>query len=261
MKQISIITLIFSVFTLSLFAQTKKEWKYKKCAVVLTYDDALDVHLDNVIPTLNKYNFKGTFYVQGDSKVLKNRMSEWRNATLKGHELGNHSMTHACDGSLEGRGWVGSEQDLNNYTVHRAVNEIRVTNTLLEAIDGKKRRTFAYPCGDLMINGIPYYKDLVNDFVAARGSENGLEQKNTIDRNDMKCIVINGHTAEEMIQYVKEAERENAMIVFLFHGVGGGHVIDVSKKEHLKLIKYLSDHKKDIWVTSMVEAAEFIFNN
>ena len=30
-----------------------------------TYDDALNVHLDNVIPALDSLNLKGTFYLSG----------------------------------------------------------------------------------------------------------------------------------------------------------------------------------------------------
>lgn len=45
-------------------------WRNKRCAVVLTYDDALDVHLDHVIPQLDSSGFKGTFYLTGKSVSL-----------------------------------------------------------------------------------------------------------------------------------------------------------------------------------------------
>ena len=45
------------------FAQTGTTWHGKKCAVVLTYDDGLNVHLTNVIPALDSVGLKGTFYV------------------------------------------------------------------------------------------------------------------------------------------------------------------------------------------------------
>jgi peptidoglycan-N-acetylglucosamine deacetylase len=124
-------------------AQQIDQWNGKQCAVVLTYDDALNVHFDNVIPCLDSAGLKGTFYVIGESPVLANRMVEWRLAANQGHELGNHSLTHPCDGRLEGRSWVTPENDLSTYSVARAVKEIRVTNTLLQAIDGKTERTFA----------------------------------------------------------------------------------------------------------------------
>ena len=40
---------------------------------------------------------------------------------------------------------------MSKYTVQRMVDEIRMNNILLEAIDGKTKRTFAYTCGDMKI--------------------------------------------------------------------------------------------------------------
>lgn len=39
-------------FAFATDGQDKAPWQTKKCAVVLTYDDALNVHLDNVVPLL-----------------------------------------------------------------------------------------------------------------------------------------------------------------------------------------------------------------
>ncbi|MEO5581972.1 MAG: polysaccharide deacetylase family protein, partial [Saprospiraceae bacterium] len=63
-KLIGIVILSFVIHLLC-GAQNTGNWNGKKCAVVLTYDDALNIHLDKVIPQLNSYNFKGTFYLIG----------------------------------------------------------------------------------------------------------------------------------------------------------------------------------------------------
>src|SRR5882757_3358271 len=150
MIRLNILTVFLIMLCLSAtFAQDTKVWNNKQCAVVLTYDDAINVDLDNVIPALDSLNLKGTFYLIGSSPVINKRLNEWRMAAKHGHELGNHSLFHPCNGSLPGRSFVNSENDLSKYTVARAVNEIRLNNTLLKAIDGKDKRTFAYPCGDL----------------------------------------------------------------------------------------------------------------
>src|SRR5580658_11130334 len=118
-------------------AQDNTPWNHKSCAVVLTYDDAIDVDLDNVIAALDSLGLKGTFYLIGSSSVVAKRKAEWRKAAAEGHELGNHSMFHPCDGSVPGRSWVTAENDLSKYTVRRSVAEIRQTNALLNAIDRK----------------------------------------------------------------------------------------------------------------------------
>jgi len=264
-KQISTMNHIRTILILILLlpfyksdAQQVSEWNGKKCAVVLTYDDALNVHLDNVIPSLDSFNLKATFYLIGESPVVDKRMSEWRKAAENGHELGNHSLTHPCDGSMEGRSWVTPEKDLSRYSPERVINEIKITSTLLHAIDGKTERTFAFPCGDRKVDNINFYDSLKNDFAAARGVQSGLQHLNEIDLNDIRCFYIDGHSAEYMIDLVNKAMESHTLLVFMFHGVGGEHNINVSLEAHRKLIHYLKQHENEIWVAPMVDVARYI---
>lgn len=258
MKLIKIITLAVFVLTAATaaFAQDLKVFNNKQCAVVLTYDDAIDIDLDNVVPALDSLNLKGTFYIIGSSPVIDKRIAEWRKIAAKGHELGNHALFHPCDGTKPGRSFVTAENDLSKYTVERAVKEIRMNNTLLKAIDGKDKRTFAYPCGDLTINGDFFYKQLVNDFAGARGVTAGLQAPADVDLSNIRCYGINGESAEYMIDLVKKAQASHTVLVFLFHGVGGGHGINVSLDAHSKLLHYLKNNEKDIWIAPMVDVAE-----
>ena len=129
--------------------QSNAQFKWpdgKKAAVVFTYDDGLDCHLDVAVPQLDEFGFKGTFYCTGNSPSLYNRMSEWRQLAKNGHELGNHSLFHPCDGKKQD--WVKPEYDLNNYTLGQIVNELQTANTLLKAVDGNEDRTFGFTCSD-----------------------------------------------------------------------------------------------------------------
>jgi peptidoglycan/xylan/chitin deacetylase (PgdA/CDA1 family) len=258
----SLVLLIIStcIFQLSA-AQKPEEWNGKKCAVVLTYDDALNVHLDKVIPCLDSAGIRGTFYLIGESQVVNDRITEWRKAAMEGHELGNHSLTHPCDGRLTGRSWVSPGNDLSKYSVDRADKEIRVTNTLLQAIDGKKERTYASPCGEFNIDTMNYYTALEHDFVCARGTLEGLQYLNNIDLNNIKCFGINGQSGDYMIDLVKKASESHALLVFLFHGVGGEHNINVSLEAHSQLIRYLKQHQNEIWIAPMVEVGLFVRKN
>ncbi|MFD2600877.1 polysaccharide deacetylase family protein [Flavobacterium suzhouense] len=239
-------------------AQQTKNWNGKKCAVVLTYDDALNIHLDKVIPMLDKYNLKGTFYLIGSSPNVVNRIDDWRKAAKKGHELGNHTFNHPCDGSMTGREWVPAEADLSKYTVSRAVNEIKATNALLYAIDGKKERTFAFPCGDMKI-GDTYFYDLVkDDFAGARGVNSTYVKLQDVNLNNITAFGQSDTTAAQMIRQIEEAEKQGSFIVFLFHGVGGEHPLNVSEEEHTKLLEYLKKREKEIWVATMVDVAKYI---
>ncbi|MGI4759352.1 MAG: polysaccharide deacetylase family protein [Janthinobacterium lividum] len=255
---------LFAAFALALAgyaaqAQTTtpgNAWNNKQCAVVLTYDDAIDADLDRVVPALDSVGLRGTFYIIGSSPVVAKRLPEWRRAAQRGHELGNHALMHPCDGSLPGRGFVTPDNDLSKYTVSRAVAEIRANNTLLQAIDGKTARTFAYPCGDRQIGGVNFYDQLKNDFVAARGVTGGLQTAAQVQLDNVDCYSINGQDAKYMLALVKQAQQAHTLLVFLFHGVGGGHALNVDLAAHRQLLHYLKAHERDIYVAPMVEVAE-----
>ena len=61
-----------------------------------------------------------------------------------------------------------------------------------------------------------------------------------------------------MIDLVKQAQASHTLLVFLFHGLGGGHPLNVDAQAHRQLLRYLKAHEKDIWVAPMVEVAENI---
>jgi len=136
-----------------------------------------------------------------------------------------------------------------------------MTNTLLTAIDGKKVRTFAYPCGDLRIGDALYYKPLVNDFAAARGVTGAMNFIDNINMEDINSYAIINHSGKYMTDLVDEAIKSGSLLVFLFHGVGGGHSLNVELKAHRELLAHLKKREKDVWVATMLDVAEFIQRN
>lgn len=251
----------FGLFLLLLtgqaFAQFNQAWKGKKCSIVITYDDAINQHLDNALPVLDSLGLKATFYVTAFSSSVQTRLNEWKNLATNGHELGNHTLYHPCIGG-PGREWVNPENDLRNYSVQRMLNEVRMTNLFLQALDGKTKRTFAFTCGDMKIGDSSFIKPLKNDFVAARAVRNEMHKLNEIDLYNVDCYMVNGHTAEQMIEWVKKAMETQSLLVLLFHGVGGGNGLDVSIPAHRTLLQFLKKNEKDIWIAPMVEVAEHI---
>ncbi|PWT76071.1 MAG: chitooligosaccharide deacetylase [Bacteroidetes bacterium] len=250
--------LIVSLIPAITFSQDAKVWNNKKCAVVLTYDDALDVHLDNVIPLLDSLGLKATFYLIASAPASKNRLNDWKKAAAEGHELGNHTLFHPCVGNLPGREWVSPDYNLSKYTVRRMIDEARMTNVFLQALDGKTKRTYAFPCGDTKIGDTLYFDSLKNDFEAARSVAMGMTTIDKIDLSNTGCFVMYGQTGDQMINIVKRAMQTNSVVVFLFHGVGGGHNINVSLDAHRQLIDFLKQNEKEIWVAPMVDVAEYV---
>jgi peptidoglycan/xylan/chitin deacetylase (PgdA/CDA1 family) len=246
------------LFVFTANAQTSTTWHGKSCAVVLTYDDGLNIDLSNVIPALDSVELKGTFYISDYFDGLKDQIFKWRKAADEGHELGNHTVWHPCEGGRPGREFVKPDVDLNNYTVARMVKEIKTMNNILKAIDGKIERTFAYPCGDMKIHDTAYLDGIKNDFIAARGVTPAMQTIDKVDLYNIDCYGINGETGEQLINLVKEALNTHTLLVFLFHGVGGEHNLNVSLEAHSQLLHFLQKNEKNIWVAPMIDVAKLI---
>lgn len=234
-----------------------QQWKSKKCAVVLTYDDAIDEHLDNAAPVLDSLNLKATFYITTYSKSIQTRLNEWRNLDKRGHELGNHTIYHPCDGGI-GREWVKPDQDLRKYSVQRMIDETRMANLFLEALDGKTKRTFAFTCGDMKIGDTPFINLMKKDFVAARAVRSQMHHLKDVDLYNIDCYMVNNNSLTEMKAWVDQAIKTNSLLVLLFHGVGGGNSLNVSKDAHRELLQYIKKREKDIWVAPMISVANYI---
>lgn len=250
--------LIVSSFVfINVFAQNDT-WNHKKCAVVLTYDDAITQHLDNAIPVLDSLGLKATFYLSGYYPGFRNRIADWKKAAANGHELGNHTLFHPCNGNLPGREWVNPDYDLIKYSIHRIEDEIRMTNALLQSLDKKTKRTFAFPCAETKIHDTAYIDGVRNEFIALRNVRSEMLTINKIDLSDVGCYMISGQSGEEMIALVKQAMAKHTLIVFLFHGVEGGNPLNVSLAAHSQLLHFLKQNQKDIWVAPMLEVAGYI---
>lgn len=246
------------VFTLGLWFYTIQVYAFEnenfvwpnnaKAAVSLSYDDALNSQLDNAIPALNKLKLNGSFYLTLDSPVVDNRLDEWENAAKQGHELGNHSIHHACRSSLPNREWVSSDNDLDKKSFNEVIQEIKLANTFLKAIDGETNRTFTVPCADQIVENRNYVQPLHHDFVGIKTHVGVIPKHlNSIEIKNMPVWSPDNPSGDELIAYVKEAAARGTIANITFHGIGGDY-LSTSIKAHNKLLAYLANNKHTYWV-------------
>ncbi len=236
---------------------TNQLWQGKKAVVVLTYDDALEVHLDNVIPRLDELGIRGTFYLSGAFPGFENRIADWRKAA-KNHELGNHTLFHPCDGSLPGRGWVREGNDLSKYTTAQIVREVNMTNILLQTLDGKTERTFAYTCGDTSTAEGSFISAIQSAFVAMRGTNPALNLPGNTRFDNIFCYAVDNSNAHLLKDWAEQAKKENALLVLLFHGVGGGHNLNIDLEKHHLFLDYLKENREDFMIGTMLDTVKYL---
>ena len=171
-------------------------------------------------------------------------------------ELDNHTLFHPCDGNKHD--WVNLEYDLLTYTSERIQSELFIANTLLKAVDGKTKRTFAYTCSDYKINGDTSFVEVVrNLFVAARSDGAIPESMYDMDLCFMPSWCIDDNDGAEIIKYVKQAKNNGTIATFMFHSVGGGY-LNVSMEALKQLLTYLKENEEDYYVDTFYNVSQYI---
>jgi len=230
----------------------------RKAAVSLAYDDALDSQLDHAIPALDKHGMKGSFYLQLSREPVRDRLQEWRAAAANGHELGNHTLFHQCSGSLPGHEWVEPQRDLDKIPVAQMKDQVRLANVMLNAIDGKTRRTMTVPCGDVMAMDGNYVQPLALEFVAIKlGNGAVTSDMLALDLHAVTVEVPVEVTGAQLIARVEEAAAKGTMANFTFHGIGGDY-LTVSNEAHEELLDYLAAHRDTYWVDTFLNIMEYV---
>jgi peptidoglycan/xylan/chitin deacetylase (PgdA/CDA1 family) len=233
-----------------------------KAAVSLAYDDALDSQLDHAIPTLDKYRLKGSFYLQLSNPAVAKRMADWRAAARHGHELGNHSLFHQCSLTAPGHEWVQPHRDLDTTSVAQMRDQVVVANTMLNAIDGKRERTYTVPCGDVMAGGATgasYLPAIGPEFVAikAGGGDAVTASMERLDPYAVTVMAPVGLSGKELIAMVEQAAAKGTMVNFTFHGIGGDY-LTTSSAAHAELVKYLADNRKTYWTDTFLNIMTYV---
>jgi peptidoglycan/xylan/chitin deacetylase (PgdA/CDA1 family) len=240
-------------------ADTSFSWpNAARAAVSLAYDDALDSQLDHAIPTLDKYGLKGSFYLQLSNPAVDQRMADWRRAAANGHELGNHSLFHQCARSVPGHEWVQPQRDLDTTTAAQMQDQVRLGNTMLYAIDGKRERTYTVPCGDVLASGSNYLPGLRDAFVGIKVSGQAVTPSMaTLDRYAVGVAAPEGLSGAQLIALVQQAAAQGTMVNFTFHGIGGDY-LTTSAQAHEELVRYLADNRRLYWTDTFLNIMTYV---
>ena len=258
-----VIVLTCLLLAVPLMAAAEQEPRFEwpngaRAAVSLAYDDALESHLDQALPALDRHGFRASFYLTLASPVVRNRLEEWRAAAERGHELGHHTLFHPCSASQPGREWVTPWNDLDTLPVESLKQQILMANTMLFAIDGREERTFTAPCGDLEAAGEPYLDAIKGEFVAIKSMAGGVTpDMAALDPYAVGVAGPVGATGAELIAIVRAAAERGTMANLTFHGVGGDYLA-VSAEAHDELLRHLAENPEVYWVDTFLNIMQHV---
>lgn len=125
--------------TFQLFGGLTYEVETSQKVVALTFDDGPTKNVDEILPLLDQYNAKATFFLIGQD--LEKNLDEAKKIVAKGHQIGNHTYSHK-------RMVLKSPSFIKN--------EIEKTDKLIREAGYSGEIDFRPPYGKKLI-GLPYY--------------------------------------------------------------------------------------------------------
>jgi peptidoglycan-N-acetylglucosamine deacetylase len=229
-------------------------------AVSLTFDDGIVTQLDNAIPCLNTNDLKGTFYLnphRGERWDLL--LSRWKEVSQQGHEIGNHTSSHPCSCNFG----FSADNCLEKLTLQDIADTI---DEATEAMDTEfpeqnGHRSFCYPCYQSHVgsgtNRTSYVPLVAERFVCGRGGGERANNPRIIDLSYTWAWAVNGHSAQDMIDYVENAVSQGLWAIICMHGVGGEHIA-IETEALAGLCTHLNDHRDRILTDTVVALADRI---
>jgi len=215
-------------------------WNGYTGAVSLTFDDGDPIHLDLVIPEMQKRGLKGTFFlIAGNTS----RQEEWKKAAHDGMEIGNHSMNHRRTAEL-------SADD--------EITEVDSAGEILKELSGQPVMTFAYPFVEIT-DGLK--ARIEKNCIAARGGY-GQHYYNPESQPDWLNIssqtTMTEYDIEKYKSWIDQAMYSGSWTVFMIHAVeGSAWYQPVPKSTFLAVLDYLKENEKSLWVAPFGEIAAY----
>ncbi|MBN1286023.1 MAG: polysaccharide deacetylase family protein [Anaerolineae bacterium] len=236
----------------------------QRCAVSLTYDDALACHYDIAAPQLESAGLRGTFNVTVNGHFMEST-ERWAMLAARGHELGNHSLFHPCySAPPQIHTWLDAGYNLKDYTEKRFREEIRLANWILHRVDGKTERTYAKTCCDNWIgegSARQCIEPILADYViAARGEWTGKAvDLDHINYYNLGLEGTDGRSFETIRDKIEALAETGGWIIYVAHGVGAGtHDLFTDLEVHRRLVEWLGANKARVWTAPMIDVVKHL---
>jgi peptidoglycan/xylan/chitin deacetylase (PgdA/CDA1 family) len=127
--------------TFQLFGRITDHVETNQKVVALTFDDGPTKKVDKILPLLDQYDAKATFFLIGNE--IKKNPPEAKKLVKAGQQIGNHTYSH---------------QRMVFKSPSYIKNEIEKTDRQIREVGYKGKIDFRPPNGKKLI-GLPYYLD------------------------------------------------------------------------------------------------------
>ncbi len=229
----------------------------KRAAISLSFDDARASQIERGLPILDAHGVKGTFYVSLDP--LTSRLDAWRKALANGHEIGNHSLRHACSGNFD----FARGNPLEDYTLERMEKELLEANEAIGKLIGVRPRTFAYPCGQTFVGRGEDLKSYVpvvarHFLVGRRAFDETHNHPQFCDLARATGLDMDRAGTDEVMAMVDAAAADDGWLILMGHDVGdAGRQVTLADALD-ELCRYAQEPANRLWIDTVAAIGAYI---
>ncbi|MDQ1286773.1 MAG: hypothetical protein QG622_338 [Actinomycetota bacterium] len=172
----------------------------------ITFDDGKTNQFENARPVLQAAGVKATFYIISDALgwgASSMSASQVRELAADGHEIGNHTKSHA---------------NLKSASGTQAETELSGAQEAIRSATGITPTTCAYPFGQ---SSEAARSVAARQLRACRGTGGGTNPTSGFSRYDLKTFYVTTSTSTAAVRDAADkAKASGSWVVFVYHGVG-----------------------------------------
>jgi hypothetical protein len=206
-----------------------------RAALSLSFDDARPSQLRRGLPLLDRLGIPATFFVLPNA--VEATVTEWRDVVARGHEIGNHTVTHPCGHRFE---WSRANA-LERMTIDDFKSEIREANRCLRDLLGLEPTVFAYPCGDTFVGegrNTQSLVPLIAEMFDVGRTFNDLTANSPADLDPAQTACVNSdeHTFPTLRPLLEATVADRAWLVLGGHEIGSADDGETTRVETIEAV-------------------------
>lgn len=225
-----------------------------RAALSLTFDDARLSQIDVGLPLLERLGVRATFYVSPDA--VRERLDGWKTAAGRGHEIGNHTMTHPCTGNYPAFRYKALEE----MTLAGMAAEIDGATAAIIELLGVTPKSFAYPCGQTFVGRgadvMSYVPLVAARFASGRKwlSEDANDPAFT-DPVQLLAMESDGKSFADLRVLLDKAVEEGRWLILTGHEIGPKGYQTTRTDTLEALVSYAREPGRGVWIDTVGNVA------